>query len=250
MSYIFFHSPSETVEVRGSERAYMGGFCHQLFMASLPLSEWLYSRSPMRNVLPPTSYVRNVPSGAFEQAFSNWSMVGDDHFVIGNREIPVFTTVLNTALVVGSDPVKLMARLHGQCELHAWVAGFNREWLAGIIEQGRSSLIFRDNAGWESVIDLLRLRDDEPVVTSYSVSEQFPGPHIATWQPPVDDTGELNYDAWYDLSDKAQWEHSMNALWQAQGYRELTPETWEVMRFGTGETGFDVGKVAREMGTP
>jgi hypothetical protein len=44
--------------------------------------------------------------------------------------------------------VRFLARLHGQCEVHGWVAGKNRAWLADIIETGRETAILRDDMGW------------------------------------------------------------------------------------------------------
>jgi hypothetical protein len=128
--------------------------------------------------------------------------------------------MLNTVLVLGSDPLCLMARLDGQCEMHAYVEGPHRGWLARVIEDGLSTGLFRKElpptdkesepapTGWTDVVTLLRARDDQPVVTSYSVSGWFPNPGICDWEPPPGS----DCDAWYDLDPAKQWEMGMAAL--------------------------------------
>lgn len=81
--------------------------------------------------------------------------------------------VLNTALIYGSDIVKLAAYLHARCEIHLWVAGENRAWMADIIEDGLEKKIFRPNLGWDGVIALLRKSKRGAVVTEYSVTDCF-----------------------------------------------------------------------------
>lgn len=65
----------------------------------------------------------------------------------------------NTALVLGSDAVKMAARIHAQCEIHGYFEGKNRKWAADIVRKGRQAGIFRANMGWEEVIDLLEKGD-------------------------------------------------------------------------------------------
>jgi hypothetical protein len=113
---------------------------------------------------------------------------------------------LNTALVAGSDPMRVAAKVSAWCESHAWVEGTDRKWLAGIVDDGLRGGLFRrgiwyvnrpcegpaenqpdrrwSDQGWGDVLDLLRESDDGPVVLSYSVGGRFPNAEVAGWEPP------------------------------------------------------------------
>ncbi|MCP9976488.1 hypothetical protein [Actinomadura madurae] len=141
--------------------------------------------------------------------------------------------LLNTALAVGSDPVKLLARIDGQCELHGYVEGPNRAWLADIIDQGLADGVLRRTLryqphpdtpredwptrplGWDDVTAFLRARDDEPVVMSDSTMDGFPNSDIAEWQPPAGTDlcpgwAAEDPDEWAPLSEteRAEWEQT------------------------------------------
>jgi hypothetical protein len=157
----------------------------------------------------------------------------------------VFETTLNTAVVMGSDHIRLLAKLHGQCEIHAYVEGPNRAWLADIIEQGIKDKVLRVwekdfYGGWPAVVELLRSRDDEPVVTSYSVTEQFPNRFVASEHGSWDAT--LDNDRWYDLSDAEQWQFAMDGLRKQNesAHLEIKPETFAQQGYGNGMSGFDI----------
>lgn len=246
MSRIYFHSEHEDTEVRGWERAMMGGICSDLLAVALRLDHTSFSSrpSPLRRVV--TGYIRDLPEERFESSLRTWVGAGGvtgGGFILGDgKEREIFTVALNTAMVMGSDPVKLMARLHGQCEIHAYVEGPNRAWLADIIERGRTCGLFREDSGWEETIVMLRSRDDGPVVTSYSVCEQFPNTQAAQWSPPEDEDGEENWDAWYDIDEAERWRMAIEGLRAgAMGkWLEMKPETWTGYYFGDGTTGFTV----------
>lgn len=80
---------------------------------------------------------------------------------------------LNTALSMASDPLKLLIFIHAQCEMHLWVGGKNRKWMADLIEKGLKGGIYRQKMGWESVIELLRASVRGPLVTEFSGSDSF-----------------------------------------------------------------------------
>jgi hypothetical protein len=216
MSRIYFHSPSGDGEVRGSERAYAAHLCQEMFITALGVSGWDTPSHPhvLRRIIAPSHYCLQQSGLQFEQQLRTALVVSGFGPVLNvdGQDIDVFSTTLNTALVMGSNPIKLSARLHGQCEIHAWVDGLNREWLAGIIEQGRKVGIFRGDSGWESVVALLKSRNDEPVVTSYSVCEQFPNAHAAT-----------------------------------SPFLEMKPDNWDSYYFNDGLTGFDLLAKAVEL---
>jgi hypothetical protein len=155
---------------------------------------------------------------------------------------------LNTALIAGSDPVALAAKIHGWCESHCWIEGPDREWLAEIIDEGVENGLFRrgfwyadtpdgpkdkwSSQGWEEVLTLLRSRDDEPVVLSYSVSERFPNEYIAGWDGPE--------DSWYDLPDAEQWERALTGLREQRPWARLAPDTLYDVTFGPPVTVYDL----------
>lgn len=252
MSRIYFHSPSRESEVRGSERALMGGLISDMFLTALGISEYDFPPSSphvLRNILDPTHYAAKQTGREFASALSVALRVGMDNSVLAvdGKTVNVFAASLNTAVVMGSDPIILSARLHGQCEIHVYVEGKNRNWLAEIIQRGRTNGIFRSDSGWESVIEHLRERDNEPVVTSYSVCEQFPNASASGWKPDrVNDEGEGDWDAYYDLSIETRWELGMTAL-RAKSFMEMTPDNWRDYHFEDGLTGFDLLAKAIEL---
>lgn len=246
MSRIYFHSQSNSSEVRGSERAYAAHLVNDLFQTALGVSDWDTPENPhvLRNIIAPNHYCLREEGKRFAESLST-SLVASCFgpiLVVDGKGVDVFSAALNTAMVMGSDAIKLSARLHGQCEVHAFVEGPNREWLAAIIEQGREVGIFRSDSGWESVIAHLRERNDEPIVTSYSVCEQFPNAGAAGWKPTrVDESGEADWDEWYDLPEAEQWAQGMKALREEKPMsREMKPDNWNDYYFWDGVTGFDL----------
>lgn len=261
MSRIYFHSEHGTAEVRGWERAHMGVLSTDLLKASLILHGGASRKPTILRAIPLGEYVHAIDGYALERDLDVWLSVAIDHeFLIDGHRADVFTVALNTALALGNDVVKLCARLHGQCEIHCYVEGPHRAWLAGIIEQGRKIGLLRKDSGWEDVITLLRSRADEPVVCSYSVCEQFPNYGIVrregVWTAPrvawdadfnerplePGEEGEEDTDAWYDKPKDEQWQLALIALRQQASARhlELTPDGWDTYYFEQGLTGFDV----------
>jgi hypothetical protein len=136
MSRIYFTTQHEgTAELRGSERAWMGGLCSRLAAATVPddrdqLDPHLTSGSPLRRMINQPAFPRWVQT-YLRGATSEAGFIDRDGTPLDSQSL-----VLNTALALGSDPVALMARLDGQCEIHCYVEGVWRSWLADLIEQG------------------------------------------------------------------------------------------------------------------
>lgn len=177
MSHIRFDNGQRHVELRGSERAWMAHVCSSLALTAFHPSDWLSSPCWTRKIVPAKHYLHG--SKQYERDFETWLRVSSGEMVhpaTGNR-IEGFGIVLNTALRMGGDEVRLMARLHGQCEIHAFIRPEDALGVAEIIHTGRRSGIYRKDMGWEAVAALLRESAvaGRTVVTSYSVTETFPG---------------------------------------------------------------------------
>lgn len=233
MSSIAFHSPSGEARVRGWERASFGVLTDDL-CAKFMLS--------------------NYPSEADRAALRELCGVEvgrDPALFLRHDWKPWFTIALNTTLRVGSDPIKLAARIHGQCEVHCWVAGKNRTWLAGIMEQGREIGFYREDSGWEAVISLLRSREDEPVVLSYSVCDSFPNSNQL--EAPEGADPEAGSDWFYDLPPQEAWDRAFAALVESDGGLELTPDHWGDFYFSPNESAFEwrarLNARAKELGS-
>lgn len=250
MSRVTFHSPSGEAELLGRERAHANMLTNRIAHAALPAFRLRERYEPL---LPPDSYLRvvrgDVDELRWDRQFITWWDVGDEPLhVPGKGLVRPWDLTLNTALVAGSDAVEWMARLHATCEVHGYVEGPNREWLADIIEDGCHDKVLRSGMGWDDVTKLLRTRDDEPVVMSYSVTESFPNAHMSDWMPPWPEGVREHYDAltpeqqrersdredaWWDLPTDEQWARSLPVLReQRDGPLELQPDTWGVQGFG------------------
>jgi hypothetical protein len=272
MSRVYFHSPSGEAQLRGSERAWLSGLVTDLANGLLDV-RGLNRAERLRELIHPDHHMAH--HSAKPEEFLRWASSYETSFSVGwsdrtpliqyaGKPIDSFMLALNTALTVGNDAIKLAARLHGSCEIHAWVDGPNRAWLADIMQAGLDASIYRrgfwfkdgpgegaarkwSDQGWGDVITLLRSRNDEPVVTSYSVCDSFPDSSIGDWMPPWPegvprDWRELTEDqqsarsdrsdAWYDLDDTEQWRISMEGLRTSEEGLEMKPGNWDQFRFG------------------
>lgn len=99
--------------------------------------------------------------------------VGEPTITLDGLKLEMWSIALNTVLAIGSPPMQLAAKIHGTCEIHGWIAGKNRDWLAGVIEQGLKAKLFRTEMGWEALIEFLRESKRCNVVMSYSVCDSY-----------------------------------------------------------------------------
>lgn len=238
MSRIYWHGQHFESELLGSERAYMG-------LLSEDIARQVVGRSfggehPISRLLPPGVMLPAYRDIEYAVRMFFSGVMDRNELVWGGTKHSVGDLVLNTAIATGSPYLSLLARLHGYCESHAWVAEEDREWLAGVIDGGRAVNIFRPGMGWESVAEHLRNGDGGPVVTSYSVCDGFPsnppGWMDEAWPP--EQVGKWHYDelteeqmqavgargdAWYDISKDEQWRIAFEAV-QENWWLRITPD--------------------------
>jgi len=247
MSRIFFHAEQETVAVLGSERAYLAALADHVATGVFELAQ----PDQLAALVPERHWMREVPTTGFgshplyrERFRAFLRTAHEERFADGEL---VWDVVLNTALRLGGDALKLAVRIHAQCELHAWVEAEHCAWLAGIVEEARAVGVCRDtirghDTGWKDVGRLL-CSEPGPVVTSYSVCESFPNASIAAWEPERDKFGGVSdeaWDAWYDLPEAERWELGLTGLREQERPPRLDPDTWDHYYFAGGRTAFDL----------
>jgi hypothetical protein len=247
MSRIYFHSPSDTEEIYGRERAWMGCFLEDL-ARGLTVSR--FNCTDLARFLPKDAWPLNELNEAngsavrFAGALELWMRGGapSESWVVGGQRYDCWQMTLNTCMAVGNDATKLCARLHGQCEIHAYVEGPNRAWLAGVVREGIRCGLMRDGGNekergqWSRLADWLEQRKDEPVVTSYSVCEGFPNPGVA---------GNVDEDGWHATPPQSRWDTAMARLRENDGGLEIKPEDWAEYRFGHCKDAFWLWERAR-----
>lgn len=246
MSRIYFHTKNhEALEVWGGERRWLANLCNDMLLASLNL----------HNTSPDDEFCQRLLDMLYPKThhlFAAWEMIpwddtrrlelGDDkprksyqgvrdflgHFrtsmvvpgdvrlKIAGHMIDVFELALNTAIAGGSMPVKLAARIHGQCEIYGHFKPEAWPWLAETIEEGLDLGLLRkwiwghcpacdslvhgsfekkncpkckgtgrgkhQDIGWQGLLKFLRETEPELLVMSYSVCEGFP-PSAAAKDP-------------------------------------------------------------------
>jgi hypothetical protein len=234
MSCIYFHSEHGNAELRGSERAYMGCVCNDLTLGVI--GDLWRAREWLLPLFPKGHYIHNErDDGYFARTLEIALKVMDkpELTLPDGRQTDFFNIAINTVLLMGSDELKLLARLHGQCEVHCYVEGENREWLADIIRRGREKEIYRESEGWEEVEAFLRQRSDCPVVCSYSVCDNFPSYANLPDSHPVkqldwNENSEEIEEILNNISTEEMWSLCMGALRsRAKHGLELTPKHWD-----------------------
>lgn len=265
MSAIIFHSiDNDDVEIAGAERANFAAAVREIFDMSLGYffadkkgHFWIQDFLPENHYLKNSDNINDIYSFKEMLCRSIHYSFSDCHFIINNEQYNTFLLALNTAIVAGSDVVKFMTRIHAQCEIHCYVEGPNRKWLSDIIEKGYKSNILRPNMrrsggeGWQDVIDLLRKRDDSPIVCSYSVCESFPnlttsnmnnlGINENMTEQEIDQKRYELQEKYENLPYEERFNIGMDYLRSKQDYGlELKPENWNDYYFGEKLTGFDL----------
>lgn len=216
-------------------------------------AEW--ERMPRPRPHPLTDY---EPQRQFVQTLRTSMRVNSHAMTIAGVGLRTGDVELNTALAAGSDPVRLAAKLACWADRFPFVEGSDRAWMAGIIEQGLKSGMYRHtlnghDLGWQGVVEFLRSRDDEPVVLHYSVEDSFPSRSVADWTAPQmpedwvpewarNEEGRAEWDAeerfdvrssywdehvsdlWYALPEAERWERSLAGLREKRPWIRLYPD--------------------------
>ncbi|WP_163869618.1 hypothetical protein [Myxococcus eversor] len=224
MSTIAFVTKSAESDVLGRERHHMASVVSDIALAGQTRDQ-LDTPNWTRRLFPVGHPLRTHPIGmSYEErarvALASGLFTKFQHPVTG-APLDISTVILNTALVLGSDVVRLMARLHGQCEIHANIPAPECAWVAGIIDGGRESGVLRANMGWAELAAMLRASAaaGETVVTYSSVTGAFPGVESKT-------------------SALRDFDEHLSAL---DNSLRIEREGWESFRFGDGETMMSLG---------
>ncbi|WGH21896.1 hypothetical protein SEA_TROGGLEHUMPER_11 [Rhodococcus phage Trogglehumper] len=236
MSRLYFHSQAETVEVLGAERSHVAILSEAIGYGVL---EAVLGKALLAELV---GYRPGESTRHLQLLVRNTE---DPLYMYGGMPITAWPLLLNTALAVGSDAVKFATRVNAQCELFAWVAAKDRDWLSDIIDDGVHQGVLRREMGWEVLVEMLA-RGTGPVVMSYSVMDSFPNHLNSTWESSPDigiDEASEQFDA---LSTEDQWEYGMDWLYrQEERMLQLKPENWSKVRLGHSFTAFDLEKIVR-----
>ncbi|MER0476945.1 hypothetical protein ABR737_01000 [Streptomyces sp. Edi2] len=241
LSFIQFQDPHSTAKLRRTERPWMLILVHDLASGLLMGNRASGERAGLLyDLLPDDHFLRDLPAPRgrhtlnwqAQYARATFSVLEDPIATYRNHDLDPLTLLLNTAHSLGSDPVKLAARLHGQCESNCWVDGPNRQWLAQVVQDGLDTGLYRPGLGWEEARDLLSKRDDSPVVVSTNAAFPSPwGPWANTHAGPDADSDDI-LQAWEELPTAQQWSYGLQALRSRTEDRlEIRPD-WATYRFG------------------
>lgn len=225
MSRIYFHNlDTDDLELHGSERAYMARLIDDISLALLAPS---MNEEIIKRHLPETSDLHRYDDACFVDCFTTWFHVSDDKFI--NPIADRWEMSLNTAYKFGNDQIKLITRLHAQCEIYCYISPKNFKWLAELIKNGLGLGIYRKNHGWEGIYSyLLHYMGTKHIVCSYSVCDQFPSRHLVDYD-----------DTFYDLPHEKQWGICIDKLLENK-WLEIKPDNWDDYYFGKNYTVFDL----------
>lgn len=173
-------------DVRGSERAYAR---HVVYAQAIKLITDLATSTPERSAALRErlyhldsyvadawkSYDRSDPGSGLtlERVLTLW-FNGDPSLKVHGESIGFGELGLNTALVAGSAPIRLLAYLHGSCEDHGYFEPPHDDLIRAIMT-GRRHGVLRADAGWEGLVELAQRQSKAMLIMSYSVCENYHG---------------------------------------------------------------------------
>jgi len=234
MSRVYFSSVNKEVELWGAERALASCYIDKMALSILNIEQ---NYKDLYNILSPQHYLKNIQD-PLEQKISYMEMAirshygGGNLFILDGKPLNTWHMILNTAMVIGSNPIRFFCRLHAQCEIHAYIKGKNKKWLAQIIQEGLKSHIYREEAGWKEIINFLLEDNKNTVVMSYSVTDSFPSPSI------LEIYEDEAREKFYNKPIEKQWKKCLNVIYK-NPFLEIKPDNLYLL-FGDGITFFDL----------
>jgi hypothetical protein len=235
MSYILFADSRREVKVSGRERALLGQYANDFPFA--------FIRPENLRHLPvdPARFGAGEHDLAWSRRFMNAWGYSPSAFQYEGDAIDTLNVGVNTMTAVGGPLLGVVAWIHGQCEVHGYIEGEYRDWLADQLDQGVRAGLLREHPdahydGWGQVAAMLRGGRTEPVVMSYSVCDTFP-------EPPSN-LDEEQQDAWYNIDPDERWIDGLTRLRGGEGnVGALDPRTLPERRYGDGKTIFDLAHI-------
>lgn len=163
-----------------------------------------------------------------------WRAPAESAFRWDDRPLDTWQVDLNTMTATGGPVLGMIAWISAQAEVHGFAEGRERQHLAVLIEQALElGMLRRDTFGydgWNAVINLLESSRHEPIVMSYSVTDQFP----------VAPDG-LDEDEWYEMSPEFRWLSGLDRLRHPDSnVGPLVIENISQRRYGHSLTVFDL----------
>jgi hypothetical protein len=263
VSYLAFVSRQREVHVAGWERHRLPGLVQDLAWGLLgvhpggSVADRLNSLVPDDHHLGKPVYRDMIHTPNFTQWTSAYrlAMNYEEDFrplvQYKGRAVSTWDLMLNTALAVGSGPMRLCARLAGQMGSHVWIDGPDRGFVADLITEGLVTDVFqmeiqvtdpspvipgksvtkRHKAGWADVLELLREDDRGPVATYVSTMDDFPNSY---------ELGIREADVWEDMENDQIWD--LSELWLRNRHSgwQIKADGFDSWRFGHRLTVFDL----------
>lgn len=240
MSTVYFRqADGQVAELRGTERHWAAWTIEKMCKAAMPAISTYRTQDehPIGRLLADKV---NWPQWKLSDLLVHM-VAREPKILTPMGEISGFALLNNTALLLGSDALKVLVHLHAACEVYTWIAGKNRKWFAGMLRRGRAENILRSRQGWEGVIEFLEQTDASPVVLSYSVCDSFPSAYAAGLS-----LEEGERQDWNEKSFSERWDICMARLVAAEladvdgCHLEMKPENWDRFWFGPRVTIMDL----------
>jgi hypothetical protein len=286
VSSIGFLTAEREVRVSGREHAKLGGLFSDVawsaFETAFTDGVGALDADLVGRVVDLPAWVQSGPAGGdFTDRVGLYLRVGAGekpvHSPTGQRVATVLDTRLNSVVAVASPVVALAARIYGQCEVNAWIAGQDRGWLADLIEHGlatdyaeigtaradepylRGTTLFSDSDRWRSHYDgwaatarMLREDGDGIVVLDYSVTDGFPSKRWAAF--PAEPGKRFNH-WWRKATPEQAWNASARGLTEytrtGPALLQISPDNLRQAGYGLTEawTWHDLAAAWRAAGT-
>lgn len=108
-----------------------------------------------------------------------------------------FQTTLNTILLIGSNPMKLIAKIHAQCQMGCYIPLESVSFVCKTIEEGiASGLMLSDRLDWLRISAFLK-KATSPIILSFSVSSV-----LSYYKGEYDEECDISFDGLYSLVSK------------------------------------------------